>query len=261
MGLLHNLKQKEDEKQSMGKSLNITFVLPVLNETYSLQKTAHIIFELSGIHLHEILILIADKTTKASLEIIESIKKEYPDFIRVHKQHLPFLGGALREAFDIASGEHIMLMASDLETDPNLLPAFIEKMNEGVWDIVAGSRWLEEGGFEGYSRIKLILNYLFQKIFRIIYKTRLTDLTFAYRLYRKFVLEDIEWEELRHPFLLECLVRPLRCGAKATEIPCKWQTRTEGKSANTFWATFEYLRIAFKVRFIPSYRFRKRKKV
>jgi glycosyltransferase involved in cell wall biosynthesis len=231
----------------------------VLNETYSLQQTVDTIFELAGDDLHEVLIVTARRTTSESLAVVDKIKKERGTHVRVHRQQLPFLGGAMREAFDVASGDHIMLMASDLETDPTLVPAFIETMKADCWDIVAGSRWLKGGGFEGYSRPKLVLNYLFQKIFRILYNTKVTDLTFAYRLYRKSILEGILWEELKHPFLLECLLKPLRCGASATEIPCKWRARTEGISANMFVETLKYLRVAFKTRFIPMSRVKCRK--
>lgn len=242
----------------MDNSLKITFILPVLNETYSLKQTVDMIFELSEKDLHEILIVIADRTTEESLTIVKKIKKEHVDHVRVYKQELPFLGGAMQGAFTEASGDHIMLMSSDLETDPAFIPAFIKTMNEGNWDIVAGSRWLKGGGFEGYSRVKLICNYLFQKIFQILYHTNLSDLTYAYRLYRKSVLEDIVWEELKHPFLLECLVKPLRCGVHVTEIPCKWRARSEGASINTFLETFSYFRIALKTKFIPMHRLKKR---
>ena len=242
------------------RSLHITFILPVLNETYSLRQTVDTIFKLAGNELHEVLIVTAQGTTSESLAVLDKVKKEHTTHIRVHKQELPFLGGAMQEAFDIASGDHIMLMASDLETDPTLIPAFIETMKKNCWDIVAGSRWIKGGGFEGgYSGMKLVLNYFFQKIFRILYNTKVTDLTFAYRLYRKSILEGILWEELKHPFLLECLLKPLRCGASVTEIPCKWRTRTEGSSANTFLDTFKYLRIAFKTRLTPISRLKSRK--
>jgi len=242
----------------MDKSLRITFILPVLNETYSLQQTVDTIFILAASELHEVLIVTAETTAKESLAVIETIEKERPTGIRVHRQGLPFLGGAMQEAFDIASGDHVMLMASDLETDPTLIPAFVETMQTGRWDIVAGSRWIKGGGFEGYSRTKLVLNYFFQKIFAILYNTEVTDLTFAYRLYRKPILEGILWEELKHPFLLECLLKPLRCGARVTEIPCRWRARTEGTSASMFAETFKYLRIALKTRLLPKSRLKRR---
>ena len=84
------------------------------------------IFELSGKDLHEILIVIADRTTEQSLAVIEKIKKEHGDHVRVYKQELPFLGGAMQGAFAEASGDHVMLMSSDLETDPAFIPAFVK---------------------------------------------------------------------------------------------------------------------------------------
>jgi glycosyltransferase involved in cell wall biosynthesis len=230
-------------------ALNITFILPVLNETFSLRKTVDTLFELSGEDFGEILIVVADRTTPESMVVAKNIREQHPGQVRVHKQTRPFLGGAMQDAFETASGDHLMLMSSDLETDPKYLPEFIEKMRTGRWDIVASSRWIRGGGFEGYSRTKILLNWLFQKVFSILYWTRLTDLTYAYRLYRKSALEGIVWEELKHPFLLESLLKPLRLGARITEIPCRWVARAEGTSANSLADTFAYLRIAFKVRF------------
>lgn len=236
------------------RRLRISFVVPVLNETDSLRKTVEMIDELASSDLHEILIVVANRTAPESLAEIDALKTVCPGKIRVHTQKLPYLGGALQEAFNLADGDHVMLMSADLETDPGQIPAFVEKMREGRWDIVAGSRWIRGGGFEGYSRVKLVLNFFFQWVFRLLYFTRLTDLTFAYRLYRRDILQDICWSELKHPFLLECLVKPLRLGAQATEIPCLWKAREEGASANTLLQTFVYLRIAFKARFTPRSR-------
>ena len=162
----------------------------------------------------------------------------------------------MREAFETAAGSHVMLMAADLETDPELIPRFIEKMQEGRWDVVAGSRWLPGGGFEGYGRARLALNRLFQQCLRLAYLTWLTDLTFAYRLYRREVLEGIRWEALGHPFLLECLLKPLRLGARVVEVPCRWRCRPEGTSAGSFRQMLRYVPLAIRVRLLPRSRLR-----
>ncbi len=227
----------------------ITFVLPVLNETDALRTTVEAIVRLSGNHLGEILIVTAERTTGESREVIEKLRRGRPEVIRVHAQRLPYLGGAMREAFSLATGSHVMLMASDLETDPEQIPSFIEEACRGDWDIVSGSRWLAGGGFDGYGRARLALNWLFQRMLGLFYGTRLTDLTFAYRLYRREVLEGICWEELRHPFLLECLLKPLRLGARATEVPCRWRCREAGESAGSFRLMLQYVPVALRVRF------------
>ena len=238
-----------------GRGMRISFVVSVLNETDSLRQTVDTIFALAQDNVWEVLLVIAAHTTAPTRAVIRELADQYRGHIRVHEQRLPFLGGALREGFAEARGDFIMLMASDLETDPNVIPRFLERMKTGDWDIVAGSRWMEGGGFEGYSRLKLALNFLFQRFFRVLYRTNLTDLTYAYRLYRRSALEGIVWEELRHPFLLECLLKPLRRGARVIEVPCTWRLRREGQSANTFLQTFRYLRTAVKTRWVPVSRF------
>ena len=74
-------------------------------------------------------------------------------------------------------------------------------------------------------------------------------MTYAYRIMPTELIQNIKWEELRHPFLLETLLKPLVLGVKIKEIPAKWEARSEGESQNTFIRTFEYLRIAFKTRY------------
>ena len=233
------------------EKLAITFVLPVLGETDSLRTTVETIARLAADHLQEMLIVIADRTTDQSVGVVGQLQQQHPGLVRVHKQKLPMLGGAIREAFELARGSHLMLMASDLETDPELLPQFIDRMQRGDCDIVAGSRWLAGGGFEGYGRVRKALNWLFQRSLALLYGTRLTDLTYAYRLYRREVLLDkrIRWEALGHAFLLECLLKPLRLGARVVEVPCRWRSRREGTSAGSFCQMLKYVPLALRLRF------------
>ena len=74
-------------------------------------------------------------------------------------------------------------------------------------------------------------------------------MTYAFRIMPTNLVKKIIWEEMRHPFLLETLIKPLRLGVKIKEIPANWTSRTEGESQNTFLRNFEYLRIALKTRF------------
>ena len=237
------------------KELSISFIVPVIDEATALHTTVETIFNLAGETVREVLIVAAECTTPASWHIIDELVSKHQGRVWVHRQGLPGIGGAFREAFGLARGQYIMLMASDLETDPKLIPDFIKRMERGDCDVVVASRWLTGGGFEGYGLIKVVLNWGFQRIFRVLYGVKLTDLTFAYRLHRRETLEGIEWEETKHPFLLECLLKPLRLGYKIVEIPCGWKKRTEGESHGSVWQMFKYVSLAVRVRFMNIKRY------
>jgi glycosyltransferase involved in cell wall biosynthesis len=231
-----------------------TIILPVVNETYSLVQTVESILETSKPDVREFLIVVCDKTTPESMATIESLRARLGDLVVVHRQKLKFLGGAMREAFDLARGTHTIMMASDLETDPALVPRLIAEARAHPAEIVTVTRWHTEGGFENYSQLKLIANWVFQKLFSLLYWTELTDMTYAYRIFPTKLLQAIKWEELRHPLLFETVVKPLRLGVKVTEIPGFWRARTEGESQNTFARNFEYFRIGLRVRFTSTQR-------
>ena len=81
-----------------------TIILPVINETYSLVQTVDAILATSRADLRELLIVVADKTTPQAMAEVERLAAGLEDLIVVHCQELKFLGGAMREAFDLARG-------------------------------------------------------------------------------------------------------------------------------------------------------------
>jgi hypothetical protein len=222
--------------------------MPVMDETVSLRETVRIVMDENGADIHEVICVVSRFTTQPALAACGELEAAYPGIVWTRRQQLPYLGGALQDAFAWSTGSHILLMASDLETDPHTARPLIAEARKG-WDIVATTRWKDGGGFDGYNPVKYAANWLFQKTIGALYHTPLTDLTYGYRIWRTPVLRHHDWRELRHPFLLECLLRPLRAGASATEIPVFWKARQEGASHNPFWRNFLYFRIAFKVRF------------
>lgn len=224
-------------------------ILPVLNETHSLLKTVEVIESDCGSDVKEYLIVVCNKTTLESIKVGEKLRNSNPERFILHYQTLPFLGGAIREAFDLAQGSHVIMMASDLETDPNNVKQLIAMAKDQPNAIITASRWLKDGGFIGYNKLKLLLNFIFQKFFSIIFATNLSDMTYGYRIFPTQLVRSIIWEELRHPFLFETLIKPLRLGVPIYEIPSRWSSRVEGKSQNTFMRNFAYFKIGLSVLF------------
>lgn len=241
---------------------SLSIILPAMDETYSLMQTVDTIMETCRREdLEEIIIVVCNKSTEQCIKTAEEIGKKYGLRIpvTVHYQKKPFVGGAVQEGMEIAKGSHVVLMSSDLETDPYLICEFIRLEKKNPDKIVTATRWKKGGGFNGYNKVKLVANGIFQRIIALLFFVNLTDITYAYRIFPRNLMLLIEWEELRHPFFLETALKPLRLGVKFIEIPVKWTARTEGVSQNSFWANFKYFKTAWHVRFMKKEDILKRK--
>lgn len=237
----------------MSEFKNVSILLPALNETFSFIKTVDIILqECSRQDIGEFIAIVCERTEKESLAAIEKAKmKAEHDGIpfKVLYQTLPFAGGAVQDGIMEAASSHVLMMSSDLETDPHSVKDFIAMGKKYPNDMVTASRWLNKGSFDGYNRTKFVLNWIFQKMFSAFYRVKLTDITFGYRLAPTKLFQSIAWEELKHPFFLETCLKPICLGVKIHEIPSGWSARLEGESQNSLAQTFKYLKIAFKVKF------------
>jgi len=223
-------------------------ILPVLNETSLLRETVAIIEATCARSVGEYILVVCERTTPESLIVCREITQSLGDRGLLHFQKRPFVGGAIRDGFDLARFSHVVMMHSDLETDPALVQTMIKVAEAHPDGIATASRWIAGGEFEGYSPTKLVANYLFQKMLAVLYGTHLSDLTYAYRMFPRSVVRGIRWQELKHPFFLETALKPLRLGVTIREIPAKWKARAVGGSANSFMANFAYFRIALTTR-------------
>jgi hypothetical protein len=224
-----------------GEFSGAAVILPVVTETDSLDETARILRETSNDDIAEVLVVVCDRTTPESLARCRGLEAVFGDRLRIHHQQLPFLGGAMREAFELATASHVIMMASDLETDPGTVSDLIAQAKKNPGAIITASRWASGGGFSGYGAHRVAANWVFQRLTSVLYRTKLTDATFGYRLFPTAFVQRIRWEGLRHEFLLETLLKPLRLGIAVVEVPTTWKLRQEGESQNSVMTQARYI--------------------
>jgi hypothetical protein len=232
----------------------LTVILPVVTETTSLDQTVRSLYETNDSDIRELLVVTCDRTRPESQRRCEAIADVFGDRVRVHKQGLPYLGGAMREAFDLATSSHVVMMSTDLETDPAVVPEMVSIAKQDPNCIVTASRWADGGGFTGYGRLRVGLNWTFPRVTSKLYHTELTDATFGFRLFPTAVVQAIDWDGLRHELLLETALKPLRLGVTIREIPTLWRVRDDGESQNSLAIQARYVGTLIRTRFLPASR-------
>jgi len=153
---------------------------------------------------------------------------------------------ALAAGFDHASGEYILAMDGDLQHDPNDIPAFIEKLDEG-YDVVSGWRKDRIDNFVMRRIPSRCANWLMAKLSGVA----IHDFGTTFKAYRREVIQSIPLYGEMHRFI------PALAswyGASICEIPIRNVNREAGKShygiGRTFRVFFDLLTIRFLLRYM-----------
>src|SRR5947199_3346717 len=120
---------------------------------------------------------------------------------------------ALAAGFDNARGEYIIAMDGDLQHDPNDIPLFLEKINEG-YDIVSGWRKQRIDNFVMRRIPSRIANWLMAKLSGV----DIHDFGTTFKAYRRELIEQVPLYGELHRFIPGL---SLWHGATIREIPIK----------------------------------------
>jgi len=233
-------------------TIKLSIVVTVYSETFSIDETLKILLDLDRGYIHEILLLVSPRASPETFAICRQWEAREPRVRVVVQKNNPGIGWAYREGMEAAKGNYVALMAGDLETEPAAVDRMVQKVVETGCDEVIANRWLRGGGFTNYDPLKLVLNWVFQKAFRVLFWTRIGDFTFGLKLLSKEVAEGVQWEGTMHEICIETTVKPLKKGYHLEQVPTVWVGRREGRSVNTFFKNFRYVKLGLRVFLAPA---------
>lgn len=195
----------------------------------------------------EILIVLSPQSSTESKKVCHELASAHHRVkVQLQTTH-PGLGNAVRQGLKWASGNLVLMMDSDGEMENGTVLSMLETMATTSCAAVVASRWMPAGGFEGYDKRKLLLNWCFQQTFRLLYRTPISDLTYGFKLMRGDLARSIEWKGTLHEIACETTLKPIRLGVPVQMVPTRWVSRAQGSSKNTFWRNFRYVRMAIDI--------------
>ena len=194
---------------------SVSVVIPAIDETDSLKESIDIIFDTCDQKdINEIFIVVCERTTPECLGVINTLCAGNTDVpFKLYRQNKPGLGSALHEAMQRVKGSHVVNIAADLDTDPHVVKDMITVAKQHPDAVILASRWIKGGGFTGYGRINMILNYLFNKMLQLLFFTKVTDLTYGYRFAPVDKTLSVKWESTGFSIGMETNLRMLRYGS------------------------------------------------
>ena len=169
--------------------MNISVIIPLLNEEESLPELAAWIQKIMNEHnfSYEVL-FIDDGSRDKSWQVIEQLHKENSCFKGVKFRRNYGKSAALNTGFQKAEGDVVITMDADLQDSPEEIPELYKMITEEGYDLVSG--WKKVRYDSTFA--KNIPSKFFNGITRKISKIKLHDFNCGLKAYRKDLIKTIE---------------------------------------------------------------------
>ena len=218
-------------------------MIPVYNEAKTLRA---ILDRVLATGLPDEIILVDDGSTDGTRDVLAELDGKRGARVLLHTKNLG-KGAAVRTGINAAAGEVVLIQDADLEYDPRDYPALLKPIQEGIADVVYGSRFL--GGPRRVAMFwHMIANQLLTLATNVLYNTILTDMETGYKVFRRGVLEGITLRANRFDFEPEFTAKILKRKVRIFEVPISFNPRdySEGKKIKlgdafaAIWALVKY---------------------
>ena len=200
-------------------------IIPAYNESESIVNTVRNIQKKAPEFDY---IVINDCSKDATLEVLKENN--------INHLNLPVnlgIGGAVQTGYKYAleKGYDVAVQVDgDGQHDPSYLNKLVEAMISQQADMIIGSRFIENQGFQSTFMRRIGISY-FTKMIKILTGKTITDPTSGFRMANREVIKIFSKEYPRDYPEPESIVALLRLNKKVAEIPVEMRERQGGESS------------------------------
>lgn len=230
----------------------ISVVIPTYNEKENITKLIPLMAESLSGYEYEI-IVVDDNSPDHTADIVEELSNDYPIIVLRRDRKLG-LASAILHGFQNGKGNILGVIDADLQHPPRYIKEFADAINNG-YDIAIGSRYVEGGRIEGWSKSRYIVSRGAIMLSKPL--TNIKDPMSGYFFIKRDVVSNISFSSIGYKLLLEILTK----GSydSVIEIPYTFSTRKSGNSKLGKGEYINYLNLLFDLyKFKIKKRFKKR---
>ena len=171
---------------SPSQDIGISVVVPVMNEEQNVRPLYEkLSAQLNALGQHYEVIFVDDGSTDRTFLELKALHADHPGTVRVLRFRRNFgKTPALVAGFSRCRGEVIFTMDGDLQDDPEEIPRFLEKLDEG-YDLVSGWK------FPRHDPVtKTFPSRVFNGMVSTMTGVHLHDINNGFKAYRRELIED-----------------------------------------------------------------------
>jgi dolichol-phosphate mannosyltransferase len=212
--------------------LSLSVVIPAHNEEGCIRSTVEGLYQaLSARGIpHEILV-VNDNSRDATEEILRATAAVIPTLRYVNNTPPHGYGFAVRKGLANFRNDAVAVYMADASDTPRDLIAFYDEMVAKDVDCVFGNRFDRASKVTDYPRSKLVMNRMANNFINVLFDLHYKDITNAFKLYRRQVIEGLN-PLLSHHFNLtvELPLKAIIRGFSYSVVPNDWTNRKSGDS-------------------------------
>ena len=206
--------------------MKLSVIIPVYNEVDSIRE---IVKRVKDTGFVQEIVIVDDFSTDGTRDVLKEMDGK--DNIRVIlKEKNEGKGSAVRVGMTASKGDVLLIQDADLEYDPRDYPILLKPLEEGVADVVYGSRFLG-GPRRAVMFWHMVANHLLTFMTNILFNTILSDMETGYKVFRKEVVEGLTIRAKRFDFEPEFTAKILKRKFRIFEVPISFNPRdySQGK--------------------------------
>lgn len=226
--------------------MKLSVIIPVYNEVESIET---ILKRVQATRLVHEIIVVDDGSTDGTRDVLKKLDGRKGVRVILHEKNQG-KGGAVRTGMTAAKGDVLLIQDADLEYDPRDYAELLKPIQEGLADVVYGSRFLGKA-----HRVTMFWHMVANKsltlMTNILYDTILTDMETGYKVFRREVIEGMTIHANRFNFEPEFTAKILKRKRRIFEVPITFNPRdySQGKKIKLQDA-FEAVWTLLKYRFV-----------
>jgi dolichol-phosphate mannosyltransferase len=181
------------------------------------------------------LIFVDDSSDETPI-VLQGLSASPPSGVVIRVLHRPpegqtGLGSAAAEGLRVATGRLVAVMDGDLQHPPELLTRMIRELERRDLDLVVASRYTPGGSARGLNGpARTLVSWVSKQVARLLFREarKTSDPLSGFFLYRRSVIEGLEFRPIGFKILLEVLV--CASSTRVGDVPLTFAERHAGRS-------------------------------